>query len=174
MIERAAAAVGLELKAHLHVLRHACGYTLANKGHDTRAIQGWLGIDRSPARPSTRRWRRTGSRTSGGIEQRSADASTSAPRWYPTHALASADIGKSKKIWRSQKPLECPLCACGASGFVSGLLGKRARPQPFSVFLAERFIGFVGKPLDDIAVHRCLDLALFFSTLFDDSCGVPQ
>jgi site-specific recombinase XerD len=25
------------------MLRHACGYALANKGHDTRAIQGWLG-----------------------------------------------------------------------------------------------------------------------------------
>jgi hypothetical protein len=24
-------------------LRHAWGYALANKGHDTRAIQGWLG-----------------------------------------------------------------------------------------------------------------------------------
>jgi type 1 fimbriae regulatory protein FimB/type 1 fimbriae regulatory protein FimE len=24
-------------------LRHVCGYALANKGHDTRAIQGWLG-----------------------------------------------------------------------------------------------------------------------------------
>jgi site-specific recombinase XerC len=23
--------------------RPACGYALANKGHDTRAIQGWLG-----------------------------------------------------------------------------------------------------------------------------------
>jgi integrase len=22
---------------------HACGYALTNKGHDTRAIQGWLG-----------------------------------------------------------------------------------------------------------------------------------
>jgi site-specific recombinase XerD len=42
-IERAAAAAGLELKAHPHMLRHACGYALANKGHDTRAIQGWLG-----------------------------------------------------------------------------------------------------------------------------------
>jgi integrase len=43
MIERAAAAAGLELKAHPHMLRHACGYALANRGHDTRAIQGWLG-----------------------------------------------------------------------------------------------------------------------------------
>jgi site-specific recombinase XerD len=25
-----------------HMFRHACGYALANKGHDTRAIQGWL------------------------------------------------------------------------------------------------------------------------------------
>jgi hypothetical protein len=25
------------------MLRHACGYALANKGHDTRAIQWWLG-----------------------------------------------------------------------------------------------------------------------------------
>jgi site-specific recombinase XerD len=43
MIERAAAGGGLELKAHPHMLRHACGYALTNKGHDTRAIQGWLG-----------------------------------------------------------------------------------------------------------------------------------
>jgi site-specific recombinase XerD len=43
MIERVAAAAGLELKAHPHMLRHACGYALANKGHDTRAIQAWLG-----------------------------------------------------------------------------------------------------------------------------------
>ena len=28
---------------HWHMLRHACGYALANKGHDTRALQDWLG-----------------------------------------------------------------------------------------------------------------------------------
>jgi site-specific recombinase XerD len=43
LIERAAAGAGLEPKAHLHVLRHACGCVLTNKGHDRRAIQGWLG-----------------------------------------------------------------------------------------------------------------------------------
>jgi integrase len=26
-----------------HMLRHACGYALANAGHDTRALQAWLG-----------------------------------------------------------------------------------------------------------------------------------
>jgi type 1 fimbriae regulatory protein FimB/type 1 fimbriae regulatory protein FimE len=28
---------------HPHVLRHACGFKLANDGHDTRALQLWLG-----------------------------------------------------------------------------------------------------------------------------------
>jgi Phage integrase family len=26
-----------------HMLRHACGYALANAGHDTRVLQAWLG-----------------------------------------------------------------------------------------------------------------------------------
>jgi integrase len=33
----------LAFKAHPHMLRHACGYALANKGHDTRALQAYLG-----------------------------------------------------------------------------------------------------------------------------------
>jgi integrase len=28
---------------HFHMLRHFCGFALANAGHDTRAIQDWLG-----------------------------------------------------------------------------------------------------------------------------------
>ena len=32
-----------KLKAHPHVLRYACGYALANRGHDTRALQTYLG-----------------------------------------------------------------------------------------------------------------------------------
>ena len=28
---------------HFHMLRHSCGYALANAGFDTRAIQDWLG-----------------------------------------------------------------------------------------------------------------------------------
>jgi hypothetical protein len=47
------------------MLRHACGCALANKGHDTRAIQGWFG-HRSITK-STRAWRQTGSKTFGGI-----------------------------------------------------------------------------------------------------------
>ena len=43
MIERAAVAADLGIKARAHMLRHACGYKLANDGHDTRAIQAYLG-----------------------------------------------------------------------------------------------------------------------------------
>ena len=43
MIERAGAAAKLGFKAHAHMLRHACGYALANGGHDTRSLQAYLG-----------------------------------------------------------------------------------------------------------------------------------
>jgi integrase len=43
MIERAAIAADLGIKAHAHMLRHACGYKLANDGIDTRALQAYLG-----------------------------------------------------------------------------------------------------------------------------------
>jgi type 1 fimbriae regulatory protein FimB/type 1 fimbriae regulatory protein FimE len=43
MVERAGRAAGLPFKAHPHMLRHACGFALANEGHDTRALQAYLG-----------------------------------------------------------------------------------------------------------------------------------
>jgi site-specific recombinase XerD len=43
MVERAAAGAELGIKAHAHMLRHACGYKLANDGHDTRSLQAYLG-----------------------------------------------------------------------------------------------------------------------------------
>jgi len=33
----------LGFPVHFHMLRHACGYALANAGHDTRSIQDYLG-----------------------------------------------------------------------------------------------------------------------------------
>ena len=43
MLERAGIEAKLGFKAHPHMLRHACGFALANKGHDTRALQAYLG-----------------------------------------------------------------------------------------------------------------------------------
>jgi site-specific recombinase XerD len=44
MVRNCAKAAGLAtLNVHPHMLRHACGYDLANRGADTRLIQGYLG-----------------------------------------------------------------------------------------------------------------------------------
>jgi integrase len=43
MVERAGVEARLGFKAHPHMLRHACGFALAAKGHDTRALQAYLG-----------------------------------------------------------------------------------------------------------------------------------
>jgi site-specific recombinase XerD len=44
IVARAAidAKIGVE-GVHPHMLRHGCGFKLTNEGHDTRAIQAWLG-----------------------------------------------------------------------------------------------------------------------------------
>ena len=42
MVARAGEAAKLK-GVHPHMLRHACGYALANKGHDTRVLQAYLG-----------------------------------------------------------------------------------------------------------------------------------
>jgi len=43
MLARIGATSTLAFPVHPHMLRHACGYKLANDGHDTRAIQHYLG-----------------------------------------------------------------------------------------------------------------------------------
>lgn len=43
MIARASRRAKLGFPVHPHQLRHSCGYTLANKGVDTRSLQAYLG-----------------------------------------------------------------------------------------------------------------------------------
>jgi len=43
LVKRIGGRASFPFKVHVHMLRHACGYALANQGHDTRAIQDWLG-----------------------------------------------------------------------------------------------------------------------------------
>ena len=43
LIERAGIEAKIGFKVHPHMLRHAAGYVLANKGTDTRTLQGYLG-----------------------------------------------------------------------------------------------------------------------------------
>ena len=43
MVARLGQEAKFKFGVHPHMLRHACGYALANKGHDTRALQAYLG-----------------------------------------------------------------------------------------------------------------------------------
>jgi len=49
MIARAGIEAGFKFGVHPHMLRHACGYALANRGHDTRALQAYPGAQEHPA-----------------------------------------------------------------------------------------------------------------------------
>jgi site-specific recombinase XerD len=43
LIQRLGEAAEMPFPIHPHMLRHACGIKLANDGHDTRALQHYLG-----------------------------------------------------------------------------------------------------------------------------------
>jgi type 1 fimbriae regulatory protein FimE len=43
LISRLGERAGMAFPIHPHMLRHGCGYAPANAGHDTRAIQAWMG-----------------------------------------------------------------------------------------------------------------------------------
>ncbi len=43
LIARAGEKAGMDFPVHPHMLRHACGFKLANEGHDTRSLQQYLG-----------------------------------------------------------------------------------------------------------------------------------
>jgi integrase len=43
MVARAGVEARFKFGVHPHMLRHACGHALANRGHDTRALQAYLG-----------------------------------------------------------------------------------------------------------------------------------
>ena len=43
LIQRLGEAAKMPFPIHPHMLRHACGFKLANDGHDTRALQHYLG-----------------------------------------------------------------------------------------------------------------------------------
>jgi integrase len=69
MIERAAVVADLGIKAHAHMLRHACGYKLAMTGSTRGRCKLTWGIAISRIRRGTPRWRRIDSRVSGRTKE---------------------------------------------------------------------------------------------------------
>ena len=43
LVARTGLVAKLQFPVHPHMLRHACGFKLANEGHDTRSLQHYLG-----------------------------------------------------------------------------------------------------------------------------------
>ena len=43
LVKRLGEVAEMPFRVHPHMLRHACGFALANAGHDTRALQHYLG-----------------------------------------------------------------------------------------------------------------------------------
>ena len=72
----------LAFKAHPHMLRHACGFALANKGHDTRSLQAYLGHRNISTRCVIRSCRRIGLKIFGGSCQITWFAAASNRRTY--------------------------------------------------------------------------------------------
>src|SRR5437660_6044415 len=67
-LTRTGKAAKLSFPVHPHMLRHSTGYKLANDGHDTRALQHYMGHKISCTRFATPKWRLIGSRISGRTE----------------------------------------------------------------------------------------------------------
>jgi site-specific recombinase XerD len=42
LVKRAGVKARMPFQVHAHMLRHACGYELANRGTDTRTLQGFM------------------------------------------------------------------------------------------------------------------------------------
>src|SRR4029077_14506622 len=55
MVARLGVAADLGFPVHPHMLRHACGFKLANDGVDTRSLQAYLGPPQHPAHSALHR-----------------------------------------------------------------------------------------------------------------------
>ena len=59
----------MQFPIHPHMLRHGCGYALANAGHDSGRCRLGSGTETFSTRCVTPSWHRTGSKTFGAIRQ---------------------------------------------------------------------------------------------------------
>jgi type 1 fimbriae regulatory protein FimB/type 1 fimbriae regulatory protein FimE len=101
MVQRTGAAAKLPFAIHPHMLRHACGYKLANDGHMTRGawrITWAIAICR--ALPNTLRWHRIDSRISGRIK-----ISFEQPNHWNTQQWLGCFTGRSRAVISTRQTL---------------------------------------------------------------------
>ena len=115
IVRQYGSAARLTVRVHPHMLRHACGYYLAERGHDTRLIQDYLGhrnirhtvryTASNPAR-FRRLWRGCKSRPLSGMDVR-ADART-----VPPPAGEECRFPSARKVRRSENASPPPARTC--------------------------------------------------------------
>jgi hypothetical protein len=136
LIKRIGARAGFAFPVHAHMLRHGCGYALANKGHDTRAIQDWV-TDQSSTPSATLSCRRRVLRTFGANRvarqsHRRAAPPTIRPAAHCRTPASAARLRELSRIMRSDRRAgdrTVTMWGCYASGHgdVSYLDPKGAR-----------------------------------------------
>lgn len=87
MVERTGRAAKLAFKAHPHMLKHTCGYALANKGHDTRALASLPRTQNIQHTVGTRSYHRCASRIFGKTERQQLSSSSN----YRGHSCKISD-----------------------------------------------------------------------------------
>ena len=118
LVARAGEAAGLGFPAHPHMLRHACGFALADKGHDTRALQAYLGHRNIQHTVRYTSFRPIGSRISGEI----------------SHQLAIAQTMPDRETCGKTRLAGAPDRACAPPGIV-----RRSYPWArLSIYMASR------------------------------------
>lgn len=104
MIQRAGGEARLGFPVHPHMLRHSWGYKLANDGHDTRAIQHYLGHKNTQDTVRYRELAPTRLKISGEIndciQSRQSLLNSSALRRSPE---AKRLAGKQRCAWMSRR-----------------------------------------------------------------------
>ena len=83
MLKRAAEKAGLGIKVHAHMLRHACGFKLANDGVDTRSLQSYLGHKNIQQPSAIRNYHQIGSRIFGRIKATMPTSFRKSPGAHP-------------------------------------------------------------------------------------------
>lgn len=94
LIKRIGVRAGLP-SVHAHMLRHGCGYALANAGHDTRAIQDWLGHRSITHTVRYTELARRGSGISGASERERARGDSAGMRIFPMSRVPFLERNKS-------------------------------------------------------------------------------
>jgi hypothetical protein len=193
MIERAAKAGKLRIKCHPHMLRHGCGFKLANDGHDTDRCKVISATKASSTPSDTRSSRLNDSKTFGGTSDPAGNGGlaanlqspvrprgaefllTSRPRHPPPRQFPKGAAHKREsEVCAATSGARAHLRGAGCSSFASvdkTAAGASAEPGTSAMTSTSNYSRHVGYTSDGgrVVTTRSNGNASFWST-FQDQC----